>query len=982
MSPPEFTSAAQLPEPFDQTAVERAFERLIERAEGGDEGPVRLIDICKQSPDANRLMRAVFGASPFLTELIVRDADFALRCLARPPADNFQEQLDRLARRLDSNEDFDDAKEQLRIAKSRVALLIALADLGGNWSMEQVTEHLTGFADTVCNSAVAWLLREAASRGKFEIAHQDAPARGCGYVALAMGKHGAHELNYSSDIDLIVLYDSQTAPLAPGVEAATFFVRLTKRLVDMLQDMTSNGYVFRVDLRLRPDPRATQIAIGFEAACIYYENMGQNWERAAMIKARPVAGDLELGAEFLGRMVPYIWRKYLDFAAIADVQSLKRQIHSVKGHGSIAIPGHNLKLGRGGIREIEFFVQTQQLIAGGRNPRLRGQQTLAMLDRLADENWISRTAAKELQEAYRVLRELEHRVQMLNDEQTHCLPETDNQLDVFSRFCGYPDRHSFEAAVHGVLETVQGHYNALFEEAGELAAETGSLVFTGGEDDPETVETLSRMGFTQPSEVSATIRGWHFGRYAATRSAVARERLTEIMPALLRAIADTADPDAAFVAFDRFMAGLPAGVQLFSMLRANAEMLNLIALILGAAPRLAEQLSHRPRVLDAVLDPGFFDHLPDAGETANIVAAAVADHVPFEEQLDLARVVGSELMFQVGVRILSETINAGQAGQAYSNIADALIAQLLDAALSNIRDRHGEIEGGRAVVMAMGKLGGQEMTAASDLDLILIYDHAADAIMSDGRKPLSPQQYYARVTQRLIAALSSQTAEGVLYEVDMRLRPSGNQGPVATSISSFIDYHKDCAWVWEKLAMTRARVVAGDDLLAEALKRAAASALCQPRDAAETWQAIAEMRERIFAEHGSSDVWNLKHARGGMVDCEFIAQGLQIVHAAGAPGILAQNTAQALDQLATAGLIAANDKQILTAANALYHRLLQVLRLCVTGKFDPANVPSGLSRLLANAAQCPDLATTQSLLEDTQTQLAEVFARLVNQLDD
>jgi glutamate-ammonia-ligase adenylyltransferase len=970
-------SAHHLPPPADRHVLERSLERLADLVADGDDKAAQLQALYEGEGPASRLIAAVFGASPFLTDLILRDTVFALACLTGEPDDIFDTLIERMRQDVVAAEDAAGIKRALRQAKAKAALLIALADLSSTWPLEQVTARLTAFADTACALSVDWLLREAASQGKCVLADEASPSLKCGYVVLAMGKHGAYELNYSSDVDLIVLYDSETAPLATGTEPAKFFVRLTKRLVDLLQDMTEDGYVFRVDLRLRPDPRATQIAIGFEAACIYYENMGQNWERAAMIKARPIAGDLDLGAEFRARMVPYIWRKYLDFAAIADVQSLKRQIHSVKGHGSITVPGHNLKLGRGGIREIEFFVQTQQLIAGGRNPRLRGQQTLPMLDRLAEESWITPQTAAQLKAAYVLLRTLEHRVQMLNDEQTHALPAHEDELQVFAAFAGYTSYDAFADDVRRTLETVQKHYNALFEDAEELAAEAGSLVFTGGEDDPETVETLSRMGFTRPSDVSATIRGWHFGRYAATRTSIARERLTEIMPQLLRALANSGDPDTAFVAFDRFVAGLPAGVQLFSMLRANTHLLDLLALILGTAPRLAEQLSQRAKVLDAVLDPGFFDHLPDADEVAGTLDRALAGHAYYEERLDIARITGKELMFQVGVRVLSESLSAEQAGLAYSNIADALIARLLDAAHDNVAERHGRLPGGRVAVLAMGKLGGQEMTATSDVDLILIYDHPGECLGSDGEKPLSPQQYYSRLTQRLIAAISSQTAEGLLYEVDMRLRPSGNQGPVATSIASFREYHRTSAWTWEKLALTRARTIAGDPSLRDEVDGAVSEALTEARPRSETIDAIREMRQRIQDEYGTEDVWNLKHAPGGMVDCEFIVQGLQIISAHQAPEVLAHSTAHAIARLSQASALDETDRQTLAAANNLYHKLMQVLRLCVTDDSDPRQAPSGLARLLANAAACPDLKTTHSLLADTQRKVWEVFDRVL-----
>lgn len=951
-----------LPPPLEMDRVDRAWTDL--QAEGAARAPF----------EARRpLLDAVFGGSPFLSDLILRDPDFARRVLATDPG----RMLDQIIAGLDAEaEDEPAMRRLLRRSRGHAALVIALADLSGAWSLDQVTAALTRFAEAALNAALAWLLAEARRTGKLLSAKDEA----AGYTILGMGKFGAHELNYSSDIDLIVLYDPQTAKLGQGVDPSTFFVRLTKRLVVLLQDVTEDGYAFRVDLRLRPDPRATQIAISIEAAAIYYENMGQNWERAAMIKARTVAGDLGLGAEFLDRLVPYIWRKYLDFAAIADVQSLKRQIHAVKGHGAIAVLGHNIKLGRGGIREIEFFVQTQQLIAGGRNPKLRGRRTVDMLQALAEAKWISAEAAQELSEAYRYLRTIEHRIQMVADEQTHTLPEDGAAFARLARFSGFADAAGFEAKLRATFELVQGHYAALFKDAEDLGTEAGSLVFTGGEDDPETLETLTRMGFKRASEIAAMIRSWHFGRYSATRSARARELLTELMPALLTSLARSGEADQAFIAFDRFLAGLPAGVQLFSLLKSNPGLLDLIGTILGTAPRLAQELSHRPKVLDAVLDPGFFGALPKAAEIASLVAAATPPETPLDEAIDRVRVVAKEQAFRIGVRILSETVSAAEAGGAFSDLADVVLERLHEAVTADMAERHGKVPGGRSALVAMGKLGGREMTAGSDLDLILIFDHDKDAEASDGRRPLTAGQYFARLTQRFIAAVTAPTAEGVLYEVDMRLRPSGNKGPVATSLASFTDYHLHQAWTWESLALTRARVVAGDPGLGQELQAVIADALCRPRDRAKVAADVADMRRLMLKENAPYGVWDIKRSRGGLVDIEFIAQHLQIVHAHEAPRILAATTLRALERLIQAGLIPEAEGSRLKAACLVYHRLTQVLRLCVSGPYDPREVPAGLNRIVASASAMPDIASAEALIAETQAQVAELFSRLVGPL--
>ncbi|MGE4244846.1 MAG: bifunctional [glutamine synthetase] adenylyltransferase/[glutamine synthetase]-adenylyl-L-tyrosine phosphorylase, partial [Parvibaculaceae bacterium] len=873
-----------------------------------------------------------------------------------------------------------DVRAALRQERAKAALLIAIADIGGAWSLEQVTAALTRFADASLDLALDWLLAEAHRAGRTKLPDPANPSRGSGYVVLAMGKHGAFELNYSSDIDLIVFFDADADVLSSGVEPATFYVRLTKRLAGLLQDVTEDGYAFRVDLRLRPDPRATQVAIALEAAAIYYENMGQNWERAAMIKARPAAGDLALGEEFIERLKPYVWRKYLDYAAIADIQSLTRQIRQVKGHGAVAVHGHNIKLGSGGIRAIEFFVQTQQLIAGGRNPKLRGRRTLDMLDALAEATWITREVADEMQAAYRFLRMVEHRIQMVSDEQTHTLPEEGEAFDRLAHFSGFASADAFATEIRATLETVRRHSEALFEGSAELAADQGSLVFTGGEDDPETIETLRGMGFARPSDVSATIRGWHFGRYAATRSAKSKELLTELMPALLKALGRSGDPDEAFVAFDRFLAGLPAGIQLFSLLRANPGLLSRIATILGTAPRLAEGLSDRPKVLAAMIEPDARVTVPSRLEMADAVASAMPDDLAYEEALDQARVFGKEQMFRIGVQVMDEALNATEAGIAYSRLAARLIARLLTFVEREMAEKYGRIGGGRAAVLAMGKLGGREMTAASDLDLVLIYDHAPGVEQSDGRRPLPVSRYYTRLTQRLIAALSAPTSEGVLYEVDMRLRPSGNQGPVATHIETFRSYHSGSAWTWEKLALTRARAVAGPQPFQDEVERTVRQALSAPSEKARVRADIVDMRRRLLAEFGRGGPWNIKHVSGGLVDVEFVAQGLQILNAAQRPEVLDQNTLLSLEKLADAGCLSHPRAERLKAAGDLYLRLIQIIRLCVGKEFYAESAPRDLGRLIARAAGTPDMAAAESLLADTEAEVAGLFADLIGPL--
>ena len=929
----------------------------------------------EDSVAARSLIAHIAAGSPFLSGLVRRYPDFAIEALTTPPDQLMATICERLARDAASAASQSELMRHLRVARNNAALLIALTDIAGQWSCEQVTRALTQFADVAVAQALDWLLEEAVEAGK--LTPEKNQKTSDGYTVLAMGKHGAGELNYSSDIDLIVLYDPEKVPLERPDNAAQFYVRITRALATVLQDRTEDGYVFRVDLRLRPDPRATQIAIAIGAAENYYASMGQNWERAAMIKARAVAGDLQLGQDFLKQLTPFVWRKYLDFAAIADVQSLKRQMHAHKGHGSVVVLGHNIKLGRGGIREIEFFVQTQQLIAGGKNPDLRGNRTQAMLEKLVHAGWIEQVACDELNEAYVFLRTIEHRLQMVADEQTQTLPATEEAFAGFARFCGYDEPAELADKLTDTLNKVQGHYAGLFEDAPELGSDTGSLVFTGGGDDPETLATLTKMGFQQVSEMSAIVQSWHFGRYPAMRSATARELLTELTPALLTVLSHTGQPDRALIAFDRFMAGLPTGVQLFSMFKANPVLLELLATVLGSAPRLADALSRRPRLFEAVLDPAFFGPMPDETELTDAFASLLDGESSYEEALDNARIAAQEMALRIGMRIVSETVSAEEAGLAYTNLADAVTDHFLKVSSADLSLRHGHVAGEAVVVVAMGKMGGREMTSASDLDLIILYDFADGADASDGAKPLSPSQYFARLTRRLITALTSQTEAGTLYEVDMRLRPSGSKGPVASNIIAFEEYQENQAWTWEKMALTRARIVAGDEVLKARAEDVIRRALCAKRDRKQTLADVRDMRTRMLQGANNDDHWDFKHVRGGLIEIEFVAQALQLVHAHESPQALRCNTISALHALHDAGHLTTADHDALVAAANLYQGLTQILRLCSAGKFELKSAPVDLVAKLLRASGAPEVPVMQAMLAEANREVSEIFDRLI-----
>ncbi len=870
----------------------------------------------------------------------------------------------------------------LRRTKADAALLIALADIGGVWPVARVTAALSAVAETALGAAVRHLLGEAAAHGKLVPSDSQDPAVGSGYVVLAMGKLGAHELNFSSDIDLMVFFDPTTGALAPGIEAVPFYVRLTRDLVKLMQERTGDGYVFRVDLRLRPDPASTQIAISIEAALDYYESRGQNWERAALIKARPCAGDLAAGERLLRELSPFIWRKYLDYAAVADVHAMKQEIHAYRGHGEIAVEGHNIKLGRGGIREIEFFVQTQQLIAGGRHPGLRGRETVAMLASLAVGGWIDAAARDELTAAYDFLRRVEHRLQMVADEQTHTLPADRKMLGEFARFLGFKGRDQFAAALLGHLRTVEKHYVKLFESTPALLAQRQNLSFAAGDGDTagETLDRLVEMGFRQPREAAAAVQRWQAGTYRALRSEPVRRSLIELVPVIVDLLARAEHPDAAFASFDRFLAGLRPGSRLLPLLRQNPELIRFIALVLGTAPRLADIVAQHPHVIDPLIDPTFFGALPDAKRLEAELAQALGEARGDEDMLDAIRLFGQEHMFLIGARILSGSLSAEQAGEVFATLADVLIRTVHARVEADFAAVHGRIRGQETAILALGRLGAREMTASSDLDLIVVYDFDAAHPNSDGKRPLYGGQYFARLIQRLISALTARTNYGVLYEVDMRLRPSGRSGPLATHVDSFVGYQEREAWTWEHMALTRARVVSASPAFAARIEAAIRDVLRRRRNAAMIAADVVDMRAAIAKEKGDADPWDLKYAAGGLVDIEFIAQYLQLVHAAAAPEILDTSTARMLEKAAQVGVLNAEDTDVLRPAVRLFHDLTQILRLCLPGAFDPKSANTGVLALLARAADLPDFPALQAHVVETQRQVRASFVRILGRM--
>lgn len=915
----------------------------------------------------------VANNAPHLHHLIVQDAD-RLKALCSSSFDAFLAQ-ETMVLEMALAEARDDASAMmaLRIHKQGTALAIALWDIGNAVPQIVVLQALSQAAEISVEQGLRYIVKQEIASGKCTYELPENGLKDLGFVLLGMGKLGGWELNYSSDIDLIALYDPAGHTLAETQEPSVFWVRLVKRLVRLMQERTGDGYAYRMDLRLRPDPGSTPLAVSLLGALQYYEGTGQNWERAALIKARPIAGDRPIGDRFLTDIIPFIWRKYLDYAALEDIHAIKRQIHAHKGFGDICSAGHNIKLGRGGIREIEFFVQTQQLIAGGRNPELRARKTLMGLQALMDIGWVEQPALNDLTAAYEHLRAVENRIQMMEDEQTHIVPEDDGKRHALAILSGEPDLAAFDGRLIKTFQTVQRHYAELFEEANGTSIDTGNLVFTGDDDDPATLETLTKMGFEHPKNATEIIRGWHFGRIPATRSEHARNVLTGLVPNLLQQFSENGQPDQALAGFDKFVAGLPAGLQLFSLLKSNPDLLSLLSLVLGAAPRLANTITRRPHVLDALLDPGFFGVVFTVEDMTAHMQQTLHQARGFEDALDRARIFAQEQAFLIGARILTGTLSAKNAALAYTALAEAVVNEMLNVTLDDFATRHGRVPDAQLCVLAMGKLGSREMTATSDLDLMLIYDFDEASSQSDGPKPLAASQYFIRLTQRLITALSAPTGEGLLYEIDMRLRPSGNAGPLATQFKTFVSYQQSDAWTWERMALTRARPISGDDGLRVELQAAIQTAIAeQPSNSLKT--EAAEMLQKIHEAKPAAHLWDVKTALGGVVDIEFIAQVLQLQHAAECPEILQGHTRRALTKAVDAGLFSASDGDVLINAHRMYECLQQIIRMAFDGgetRTEFLKQP-GFVPLLNKTCEMPDINAIEAHLVATQQDVARI----------
>ena len=942
-----------LPLVGDAERAARAVAQLSERCAALDNPSLTAwVGEVLQDPTGRALLDSVFSNSPFLTACALADVPFLRDLLTSGPDTAFGQVMGFLKDNLYRETQEERVMRELRIARRRVALLVALADVTGVWPLERVTQSLTDFADVALSVTIAHLMLQAAERGDLVLADPSFPEDGCGYVVLAMGKQGARELNYSSDIDLIVVYEPLQVDYRGSRSLQQLFVRLTQRLIMILQQRTADGYVFRVDLRLRPDPSSTPVAVPYAAAQSYYSRRGEDWERAAMIKARPAAGDTALGRRFLAELSPFVWRDHMDFWVIRDIQAIKRRINAQRGSGKFDFLGRNIKTGPGGIREIEFFAQTQQLIFGGKDSYLRCRRTVDALSTLAESGRIDEQVTDELTEAYKFLRQLEHRLQMVDDEQTQTLPSDDTKMLGLARFMGFQEVDEFRQLLMHHLQRVEAHYNELFEDA--AGQDDGSSVWIDGSEERQ-FDRLRDLGFQNLPHAVEQLGLCRKAAARSRRSQQAQQLFQEFFPQAIEMISRTVDPDGTLDRFHDFLCSLTSRYSCFSALSANAKLLDLLVEILAVAPAVAEILARHPDQLQAALANDFFDVLPDRRLVRADCAEALGKSADIQQAVEQTVAWAQDQKFQVAVNVLRYTVDAGDAGLALTNIADAVV-HAISRRLHHHLAESADTSGSGLVVVALGAYGRGELTLGSPLELLFLYN-------SNG-------PFHGRLARRITNALGAATARGRLWHVDLESTLWRAPGPLVSSIGAFRDYCTDGIDAGQLQALTTARAVAGSEQLVAEVENVLHAALTRRRDPAMFTEHIREVRER----DGLDDAvfWQPRRRSGGLDQLEALVRLFQLRLAPEHASVLTTSLVGGLAKLGEVGAMDSSDVKDLIDAHRFLRQIENLLAIAVAA---PETAPPGLMAALARVGGIADETELNSRVDEACNNIAALFDR-------
>lgn len=925
----------------------------------------------------------IFSNSPYLSNVILKNIEFYLSFFESDIFNIFNKELENLRNNKFTNRQ--NLEKALRQEKNKMALLIAFGEITGLFSGKEAMECLSKFADLTINKATDFLLKEYSKLKLIKLEDEANPILNSGIVILAQGKLGSFELNYSSDIDLCVFFEDEKLEYLGRKSLQQQYIQLAKDITDILSRRTADGYVFRVDMRLRPDPASNPLAVSLDKAEIYYFTIGQNWERAAMIRSRFICGDEESYDIFKGFMDKNIWRKSLDFETIEDIHSIKRQIDTKQGIHPEKLFGYNLKLGKGGIREIEFFVQTQQLIWGGRKPNLRKRDTIEALKALEDIGEIDLETAQQLEEVYNFYRMVEHRLQMVNDEQTHSLPKDSEKMEEIAKFCGFENKDIFIEKFIEKISIVKKHYSKLFETSPELTAnigeEAGSLIFTGASNHPDTLDTLAKLGYKEPQKISEIIRGWHYGRYNCTEKARSRAVLTKLIPSIVIDFSKSADPDSAFIRFDEFLSRLPKGSQIFSMLLANPSILKLLSEIMGGYPKIAKNLTKNVFLLDYVLAPEFYSNLPKIKQLEKNLDENLREKIDIEEIYETIKDWSNDRKFRVGIQFIRNQASVEETFRNLTNIAEVAISKILEKTIENFEAEIGHIEGGNFAVIAMGKLGSKELTFESDLDLVFVYEHDENVFTVENSN-ITPISYYTRIANKIIYALSSISVTGKLYDVDLRLRPLGDSGPVASNLKTFDEYYNNQnqqnsnAWLWEYLVLTKARLIGKN----KEFNKRVETIIRQKLFFEWEWSEFDKEIEYIYTKFRDSkkiiSEFDIKNTVGGLFDLEFMIRYLQLKNLAKLPEIESTETVKTIHRLSNYEIIDFEEASFLKECFHFFSVSQAILRLTSEEKITPF-VENILSKLL-------DLKNENdfiNLLEFNRNKVRFLFEKYLNFID-
>ncbi len=891
------------------------------------------------------------GSSPFLVNLIFKTPDAFRRLFLENTIDlsrTADDMLAELRRQAESVSDFTALLKTLRSFKRAEILRIAGRDLNGLAPLEEVTAELSSLASTslqVAHDVCRQLLVREHGIPLMQSENGPQPAD---MTVIGMGKLGGNELNFSSDIDIIYFYESDNGETS-GVKDSSgdtkgvislhaFFNKLGEMISKALSLVTEDGFVFRVDVGLRPEGKSGDMAVSLRSAEIYYESWGQSWERTAMLKARPVAGSLELGEQLLKTLQPFVYRKYLDYNLIEDMKYMKQKIdasltRSMEGET-------NLKLGRGGIREIEFFIQALQLVYAGKNPHLRERNSLKALDTLLAARLISEDDHLRLSDAYRFLRTVEHRIQVVQERQTHNLPTKDDEILALSRRSGFMRTNGLER----FRETLEGHrrnvsmiYGNLFHSRDEKLEQDTTpevLFFLDHKADADLVkDMLAERRFESVDRAYENLLSLRNGPVKGNLTERSRRLLEKISPLLLQEIFDSPDPDMALTNLERFLAMIGTRSSYYALLAENRETLKLLVSLFGMSEFLSKILIGHPELLDSLVARSDVSPLKSKETMASDLATLLEQTDYFEEQLDVLRRYRNEEFLRIGLNDIHGILGQSEITSQLSLLGEACLEAAFRLAVLELKrfgkpmyPAEGSEKQASLAVIGMGKLGGGDLNYHSDLDIIFVYDHQGT---TDGDKQISNHEYFAKLAQKVISVLTMQTREGYVYKIDTRLRPSGNAGPLVTSLDSFLEYHRKEAQIWERQALTKARVVLGDQLLASQLEDVIRQTVYGASIDDDGRREINRLRMRMENELAkeTADSYNIKTGRGGMVDVEFAVQYLLLKHGCNYPELRTTSTVVALKEIRTLGLLKEGDAEMLLNGYKFLRKLENRLRI-------------------------------------------------------